>query len=91
MGLSVDEKSVMEIGDKEKRRNKGKNKQQQPDSSIHVHYTLTYCPCVYQVSTLLASQSLRKVWWKLEIKKNEAVKGRISSSSLIPVYMYTIL
>ena len=75
------------------------NKQQQPDSSIHD--TTAHCPCEYQVSIFLASQFLKKEWWKistffflsnfqrwkLERKKNEEIKWWISSSSLIPVYM----
>ena len=75
---------------KENCRNKGTSKKQQPDSGIHD--TSVHCPCVYQVSIFYASQFLRKVWqknvnvWKLERKKNEEIKGQISSSSLIPVY-----
>ena len=65
---------MLKIGEKVKWRNKGMNKQQPPDSGIHD--TSTNFPCVHQVSTF-------DECWKLERK----IKGRISSSSLIPVYM----
>ena len=64
--------------------NKGTNKQQQPDSSIHD--TSAHCPRVYQVSVPEKSVMKNFNVWKLERKKNEEIKGRISSSRLILVY-----
>ena len=74
------------IWETENWRNKQINKHQQPDSSTHD--TSTYCPCVDQVSTLLASQSLRKERWQFLIYENwrerkKEIKGRICRRSLV--------
>ena len=70
--------------------NKGKNKQQQQSDS-YIHDNL---PSV-QVCTKFQPSRPHSSWqkcdrhfniWKLERKKNEEIKGQISSSSLIPVY-----
>ena len=70
-------------------RNKGSSKKQQPDSGIHD--ISAHCPHMYQVSIFQASQFLRKVWWKISMlkigEKEKWIKGWISSSRLIPVYM----
>ena len=50
------------------RKSKRMNKQQQPDSGIHD--TSAHCPCLYQVSTFLASKFLRKVWRKILMFEN---------------------
>ena len=71
----------------ERKKIEGINKHQQPDSITHD--TSTYWPCVDQVSTLCASHSLRKersiffYIWKLERKKNEEIKGRVSKRNLV--------
>ena len=71
--------------------NKWRNKNKhQPDSSTHD--TSTYCSCVDQVLTLCATQSLRKEMkvfdiWKLERKKGEEIKGRISMRNLVLFHM----
>ena len=54
------------------------NKQQQPDSSTHD--TSTHCPHVHLVSTVgltVPEKSVAKSFnvWKLEVKKNEEMKG----------------
>ena len=95
LGLAVPDRSVRKIlmfenWRERKWRNKGTNKQQQPDSSIHD--TSAHCPRVYLVFNVLSltvrENSVTKNFnvWKLERKKNEEIKGQISSS-LIPVYM----
>ena len=63
---------------------------QQPDSGIHA--TSAHCPRVYRFSNSRPHSSREKCdenfqWWKLERKKNEQIKGWISSSSLIRVHM----
>ena len=68
------------IWEEENWRNKGINKHQQPDSSTHD--ISTYCPCVNPVSTLCASQSLRKERWNIGMK-NEEIKRRISRRNLV--------
>ena len=81
--------SMLKIGEKEKWRNKGTNKQQL-DSVYMIHL-----PTV-DVCTNFQSSRPHSSWekcdkkfqcWKLERKENEEIKGQISSSSLIPVYM----
>ena len=80
---------------RKKWRNKGIYKHQ-PGSSTHD--TSTYCQCVDQVSTLCATQSLRKERWKFLISENwreRKVKGRISRRNLVLFHMkpqwFTIL
>ena len=68
LALTIPEKSVMNNFnvwklEKEKWRNKGMNKQSRLITSTH-------CPRVYQVSTLYASQFLRKEWQKFLMFEN---------------------
>ena len=64
------------------------NKQQQRDSGKHD--TSEQCTCVPSFNLLgltVPEKSVTKKFnvWKLERKKNEEIKGRINTSSLIPV------
>ena len=73
-----------------KMKNKGTNKQQQLDSGIHDTRPLSMCvPSFNLLSLRVPEKSVTKYFnvWKLERKENEEIKGQISISSLIPVYM----
>ena len=65
--------------ERKKRRNKGMNKHQQPDSTCVPSFNLLGLAVPEKsVTKILMFENCRK--------KNEKVKGQISSSSLIPVY-----
>ena len=81
---------MLKIGEKEKWKIKGTNK-----SSILILVYMTHLPTFY-VCTKFQFSRPHSSWeksdetfqcWKLERKKNEEIKGRIRSSSLILVYM----
>ena len=65
------------------------NKHQQPDSDTSAHCPRVYHgPCFNLPGLTVAEKSVTKNFnvWKLERKKNEEIKGRISTSSLIPLH-----
>ena len=95
LGLTVPEKSMTKIFDvwKLERKKNENNKGTNMSSSMIPVYTI-HPPIFHQVTSLnllgltVPEKSVTKHFnvWKLERKKNE-IKGQISRSSLIPVYM----
>ena len=98
LGVTVPEKSVtknFKVWKLERKKNEEIKGQISSSSSLILIYTWYICPlsmCVPSINLsglAVSEKSVTKNFnnWRLERKKNEEIKGQISSSSMIPVYM----